>query len=260
MRIKYSNLRRHTQGADLGMSHGISMAGAAISAVRGWLRRATVASKIRFWRTANQVRTGSKRAFDVVVGSVMIGLLAPALVLIALLVKSDGGPVFFRQTRVGLRGRRFQMIKFRSMCIDAEARLEAILAQNEVTGGVRFKMERDPRITPVGRFLRRTSLDELPQLFNVLCGDMTLVGPRPPVPREVNEYTLADRRRLEHKPGITCLWQVGERDGGFWQVGDRNRIDFKDQVELDVRYIEGRSLLRDAWLLIKTLPAMLLGK
>lgn len=232
----------------------------AASPLRSWMRRVAVGLKICFWQTLIKVRAGSKRAFDIVVSFVALIMSAPLLALVALLVKCDGGPVFFRQTRVGLRGRRFQMIKFRSMCVDAEAKLEALLARNEVAGGVRFKMDRDPRVTRVGQFLRRTSLDEVPQLFNVLAGDMTLVGPRPPVPREVAEYTLSDRRRLEHKPGITCLWQVGETDGGFWQVGNRNRINFKDQVELDVRYIESRSLLRDAWLLIKTLPAMLLGK
>jgi lipopolysaccharide/colanic/teichoic acid biosynthesis glycosyltransferase len=182
------------------------------------------------------------------------------MVVVALLIKRDGGPVFFRQTRVGFGGRHFGMWKFRSMCVDAEARLAALLAQNEKAGGITFKMENDPRITPVGRFIRRASIDELPQIFNVFRGEMSIVGPRPPLPREVALYTLSDRRRLLATPGITCLWQIGERDGRRFEVGNRNEIDFPEQVELDVRYIEQQSLLRDLWIMLKTPPAMLLGR
>jgi len=202
----------------------------------------------------------AKRALDTAIATVAIIMAAPLFILIALLVKSDGGPVFFYQTRVGLMGRPFRMIKFRSMCVDAEAKLKALLASNNKSQGVTFKMENDPRVTRVGRFIRKASIDELPQFFNVLKGEMSIVGPRPPLPREVALYTIEDRRRLLATPGITCLWQVGERNGGRWEVGDRNAIDFGEQVSLDVRYIESQSTLRDLWIMIKTLPAMLLGK
>ncbi|MFN0078814.1 MAG: sugar transferase [Prosthecobacter sp.] len=201
-----------------------------------------------------------KRFFDIAVSLVAILLAAPMMLIIALLVRRDGGPVFFKQKRVGLLGREFEMLKFRSMCVDAEAKLQALLAQNEKSQGVTFKMKHDPRITAIGRFIRKASIDELPQFFNVLRGDMSIVGPRPSLPREVALYSVNDRRRLQVKPGITCLWQVGERSGGFWEIGDRNNIDFDEQVSLDVRYIESHSLRRDLWILIKTVPAILLGK
>lgn len=202
----------------------------------------------------------AKRALDIIVSLITIVFWSPLLLLIALLVKLDGGPVFFRQTRVGLLGREFGMLKFRSMCVDAEARLKQLLAQNEKSQGVTFKMKNDPRITRIGRFIRKTSLDEVPQLINVLLGEMSLVGPRPALPREVALYSMEDRRRLLVKPGLTCLWQVGERNGGLFEIGDRNTIDFSEQVSLDVRYIESQSVWRDVWLLAKTIPAVLLGK
>jgi lipopolysaccharide/colanic/teichoic acid biosynthesis glycosyltransferase len=142
------------------------------------------------------------------------------------------------------------MYKFRSMYIDAEARKAALAKNNEMDGGVIFKMKHDPRITRVGRYIRRASIDELPQLWNVLKGDMSLVGPRPPVPSEVSQYTLSDRRRLEAKPGITCVWQVS----------GRSDIPFEQQVELDFAYIESQSLWMDIKLLLKTIPAVLLGR
>ena len=157
-------------------------------------------------------------------------------------------------------GRTFGMWKFRSMCVDAEARLKDLLAKNEKGQGVTFKLQNDPRVTPIGRLIRRASIDELPQFFNVLAGHMSIVGPRPPVPREVALYTQDDRRRLLVKPGITCLWQIGEREGRTFEIGDRNTIDFDEQVQLDVRYIEQQSVLKDILIMIKTLPAMLLGK
>jgi lipopolysaccharide/colanic/teichoic acid biosynthesis glycosyltransferase len=144
--------------------------------------------------------------------------------------------------------------------VDAEARLKELLAKNEKASGVTFKMKDDPRITKVGRFIRKSSLDELPQFWNVLKGEMSLVGPRPPVPREVALYSQADRRRFLVKPGITCLWQVGEREGRLFEIGDRNQIDFPEQVALDVRYIESQSVWRDLWILAKTVPAILFGK
>ena len=201
-----------------------------------------------------------KRVLDVLIAVVALVIAAPIFLLIIVLVKSDGGPAFFHQTRVGYRGRTFRMMKFRSMCVDAEAKLKELLAQNEKAQGITFKMANDPRVTRVGRFIRKASIDEIPQFINVLRGEMSIVGPRPPLPREVALYSVEDRQRLLAKPGITCLWQVGEREGGVWEIGDRNSIDFGEQVRLDVRYIEQQSALRDLWIMIKTIPAMLLGK
>jgi lipopolysaccharide/colanic/teichoic acid biosynthesis glycosyltransferase len=201
-----------------------------------------------------------KRTLDIVIACAALLIAAPIFLVIAVLVKVDGGPVFFRQNRVGYMGREFGMWKFRSMCVNAEAKLADLLAKNEMAQGITFKMKNDPRVTPVGRFIRKASIDELPQLFNVLAGEMSIVGPRPPLPREVALYSVEDRRRLLAVPGITCLWQVGERNGGTFEIGDRNSIDFDEQVQLDVRYIERQSATADLWIMLKTLPAMLLGK
>jgi lipopolysaccharide/colanic/teichoic acid biosynthesis glycosyltransferase len=226
--------------------------------------RARLNAYVRWKRISWQVVLNAtlflKRALDVVFSLLAILLLTPVYAVVALLVKQDGGPVLFRQTRIGLNGREFKMLKFRSMCVDAEARLKDLLAKNEMPAGVTFKMKDDPRITKIGRFLRRSSLDELPQFWNVLAGDMSLVGPRPPVPREVALYTQADRRRFLVKPGITCLWQVGERQGGLLEIGNRHAIDFPEQVSLDVRYIESQSFWKDVVILLKTIPAILFGK
>ncbi len=226
--------------------------------------RARLNAYVRWKRLSWQVVVNAslflKRVFDIIVGFCAVILLAPVFLGIAILVKRDGGPVFFRQTRIGLMGREFKMLKFRSMCVDAEAKLKDLLAKNEKASGVTFKMKDDPRITKIGKILRKSSLDELPQFWNVLRGDMSLVGPRPPVPREVALYTQADRRRFLIKPGITCLWQVGEREGGLLEIGDRNVIDFPEQVALDVRYIESQSFWRDVLILGKTVPAILFGK
>jgi len=235
------------------------------------LQQAQTRSGRWFWQISMLLKRGSwlalvhgtrvmKRMLDIVISLLVLLLASPVLLVVALMIKSDGGPVFFRQRRVGYLGREFGMWKFRSMCVDAEAKLAALLAQNEKAGGVTFKMENDPRITRVGRFIRRASLDELPQLFNVLAGEMSIVGPRPPLPREVALYSLEDRRRLLAIPGITGLWQVGEREGGTFEIGDRNAIDFDEQVRLDVRYIEDQTVARDLWIMLKTPPAMLLGK
>jgi len=171
--------------------------------------------------------------------------------LIGILVKlEDRGSVFFAQRRVGQFGREFKMYKIRSMCLDAEQRLKEVLANNHHKDGVTFKIKNDPRITRVGRWLRKLSLDELPQLFNVLIGDMSLVGPRPPVPGEVSKYSMADRRRLAVKPGITCIWQIS----------GRAEIDFSGQVQLDVNYIENVSFWTDMKILARTVPAVLSGK
>ena len=201
-----------------------------------------------------------KRALDVVFSLIAMAFLCPVFAGIAIVVKLDGGPIFFPQTRYGLHGREFKMLKFRSMCVDAEAKLKDLLALNEKKEGITFKMKDDPRITKIGRILRKTSLDELPQFWNVLKGDMSIVGPRPPVKREVELYEQRHRRRFNVKPGLTCLWQVGERKGGLLEVGDRNAIDFEGQVALDVRYIESPSVWKDIKLLLKTVPAILFGK
>jgi exopolysaccharide biosynthesis polyprenyl glycosylphosphotransferase len=192
-----------------------------------------------------------KRAFDVTASLALLILLSPLLLIIAILVWiEDGGPIFFAQTRVGQFGREFKMYKIRSMCLDAEQRLKELLAQNQHKQGVTFKLKDDPRITRVGKWLRKLSCDELPQLFNVFIGDMSLVGPRPPVPREVAKYSLADRRRLTIKPGITCIWQIS----------GRSEIDFSGQVKLDVDYIESQSFWFDLSILLRTLPAVVSGK
>jgi lipopolysaccharide/colanic/teichoic acid biosynthesis glycosyltransferase len=201
-----------------------------------------------------------KRAFDIGASVIALILLVPIFLVVAVLVTLDGGPIFFRQKRIGQMGREFTMLKFRSMVVEAEAQLKDLLSKNQKASGITFKMKDDPRITRVGHWLRKSSFDELPQFWNVLRGDMSLVGPRPPIPREVALYSLADRRRLLVKPGITCLWQVGEKQGGLFEIGDRNAIDFPEQVALDIRYIESQNFLKDLWILLKTVPAILFGK
>ena len=176
-------------------------------------------------------------------------LLSPLFLVVALLVKRDGGPVFFLQNRVGLNGELFKMVKFRSMRTDAEEVKKRLMAQNE-GNGVLFKMKHDPRITGIGHFLRKTSMDELPQLFNVLTGDMSLVGPRPPLPQEVQNYSLEDRKRLNVIPGLTCLWQIS----------GRSDIPFSKQVKLDKEYIRARGFREDLKILFLTIPAILTGK
>jgi exopolysaccharide biosynthesis polyprenyl glycosylphosphotransferase len=188
-----------------------------------------------------------KRAFDLVAGTLILLLLAPVMLAIALAVKLDSpGPVFFLQERVGKDGRRFRMIKFRSMRRDADRLLADLRDKNEASGPL-FKMRNDPRITRVGRVLRRTSLDELPQLFNVLRGEMSLVGPRPPVPSEVAEYEDWQHGRLRAVPGMT----------GLWQVSGRSDVPFHDMVRLDIHYIRNWSLALDLEIMLRTIPAVL---
>ena len=191
-----------------------------------------------------------KRFLDVFVSAIMLVLLAPLFLIIALAITTDNpGPIFYKQIRVGKWGRLFTICKFRSMITGADKIKDQLLDQNE-SGGVIFKMKHDPRVTRVGRIIRKLSLDELPQLWNVLKGDMSLVGPRPPVPKEVAEYEYTDRQRLDAIPGITCIWQVS----------GRSEIDFEGQVRLDVQYIENQSFWGDIKILLKTIPAVLLGK
>lgn len=207
---------------------------------------------LRFFVTKqHRWETLSKRLFDIIVSSILLLLISPILISTMLAIKLNSpGSVFFTQVRVGLNGQIFRMWKFRSMYIDAEQRKAELFAQNEMAGGVIFKMKRDPRITPVGRFIRRTSIDELPQLWNVLIGDMSLVGPRPALPKEVALYTPYQRQRLSVLPGITCIWQVS----------GRSEVPFAQQVEMDLQYIATQSFLGDLKLLLKTIPAVLFGK
>ena len=206
---------------------------------------------LSFWTApAHPIQLAIKRAFDVVVSATALVVCAPLFVVIAVAVKlSSPGPVFFGQVRSGLNGRAFRLWKFRSMVVDAEERLDELRAKNEMGGPV-FKLSDDPRVTRVGRFLRRTSLDELPQFWNVLLGDMSVVGPRPPLPDEVKQYARWQRRRLSVKPGITCIWQVS----------GRNEIDFETWMKLDLDYIDRWSLWLDLKIFVKTIPAVLLGR
>jgi len=192
----------------------------------------------------------AKRLLDIVASAILLVLLSPLFLAVAIAIRlEDPGPILFKQKRVGRWGTLFTMWKFRSMFTDAEERKRELMAQNEMEGGVLFKMKDDPRITKVGRIIRKTSIDELPQLWNVFKGEMSLVGPRPPVTQEVDQYSLSDRRRLEVIPGITCIWQVS----------GRSDIPFDQQVELDVQYIESQSFWNDIKILLKTVPALLFG-
>ncbi len=192
-----------------------------------------------------------KRATDVIVSATSLVLLFPALIVTAILIKLDSpGPIFFQQKRMGLNGRKFTLYKFRSMVQDAERKRRGLESQNEMTGPV-FKIANDPRITRLGSFLRKHSIDELPQLWNVLRGDMSLVGPRPPIPKEVSLYERKHRRRLSMRPGLTCTWQVS----------GRNEIpDFEQWAKLDLEYIDNWSLRNDFKLLLKTIPAVFFGR
>ena len=207
--------------------------------------------RLQAWRLTVRGSYAVKRAIDIAASGLGMLVLSPVFIVIALAVKlTSKGPVFFSQTRVGRYGRHFRFWKFRSMRTDAEALKAQLEERNESKDGVIFKMKDDPRITKVGKFLRRTSLDELPQLWNVFIGDMSLVGPRPPVPSEVAQYTLEDRKRLDVIPGITCLWQIK----------GRSEIPFHEQVRLDKEYILAPSVWKDIAILLKTIPAIIGGK
>jgi len=212
---------------------------------------------LRYWRKKYawiMVVGGAKvlkRTLDIIGSGILLLCLWPFFLVVALCIKlTDGGPVFFWQTRIGLWGKEFPFPKFRSMVVNAEELKDTILEQRDHKDSITFKMKKDPRVTWIGNIIRKLSIDELPQLWCVFKGEMSLVGPRPPVPGEVAEYTLADRRRLDVIPGLTCIWQVSGR-------GD---IPFDEQVELDVQYIESQSILFDIKLLLSTVPAVLLGQ
>lgn len=191
----------------------------------------------------NKYYLGSKRIIDFILSLLGIIILSPLFVLVALFIKVEDyrGPVFFKQIRMGKNGKEFYIYKFRSMVTNAEELKVLLCNQNEASGPV-FKMKEDPRVTKFGRFIRRTSIDELPQLLNVLKGDMSLVGPRPPLPVEVEKYNRYQRQRISVTPGLTC----------YWQVSGRSNISFDQWVELDLKYMEERNLLIDLKLIFKT--------
>ncbi|WP_061086458.1 sugar transferase [Heyndrickxia coagulans] len=188
-----------------------------------------------------------KRGMDIIGAVLGLIFLSWLFLLVAILIKIEDprGPVFFKQIRVGKNGKKFYMYKFRSMVSDAEEKLKDLLKYNEVSGAM-FKMKEDPRVTRIGKFIRRTSIDELPQLWNVFKGDMSLVGPRPPLPREVAEYTKYDLQRLLVTPGCT----------GLWQVSGRNDLDFCEMVELDLTYIKCRTIWFDIKIILNTIKIM----
>lgn len=192
-----------------------------------------------------------KRTVDIIAVIFLLIVLSPILMAAATAIKlTDGGKIIFWQTRVGKWGKEFPFPKLRSMVENAEAVRAHLLNKSEHENSITFKMKHDPRITGIGRIIRKTSIDELPQLWNVLKGEMTLVGPRPPLPEEVAHYTLFDRRRLDVTPGLT----------GLWQVSGRADIQFAQQVQLDAEYVESQSIWMDIKILIKTIPAVLSGK
>ena len=192
-----------------------------------------------------------KRILDIVVAALALFLLSPLFVAIALAIYfTEGRPILYVANRVGKWGKEFRFPKFRSMSIDADKQQAALQKFDDFQGTKRFKAKKDRRVTPLGHFLRRTSIDELPQLWCVLKGEMSLIGPRPSLPKEVQLYSLEERRRLDITPGLTC----------FWQVTGRSEVSFENQVALDVQYIESQSFWGDCILLLRTIPAVVLGK
>ncbi len=202
------------------------------------------------WAIRSKIQANLKRVFDLVVAAIILVFALPFMAVVAVIIKLDSsGPVFFHQKRVGKWGETFYCHKFRSMYIDAEDRKAELMDQNEADDIV-FKIKDDPRVTRVGRIIRKLSIDELPQFFNVMKGEMSLVGPRPPVPSEVSQYEFEYMRRLDAMPGIT----------GLQQISGRSSLNFKRWVELDLEYIADQSLVNDVKILVKTIPAVLLGK
>ncbi len=186
-----------------------------------------------------------KRVMDIMGAIAGIIIMFVPCLIVSLLIKKDGGPIFFIQRRVGQNGKEFNMYKFRSMCMNAEELLDKLKEKNEMDGPM-FKIKDDPRITKVGKFIRKTSIDELPQLLNILKGDMSLVGPRPSLPKEVAEFTDFQKLRLVAKPGLTC----------YWQVRGRNDIGFEEWMEMDVQYCMDRTILLDIILIFKTVNVL----
>ena len=208
-------------------------------------------TRLLVWEGALSSLLFIKRAMDIVFSLIAIACFSPVFLLIAIwIVLEDGRPVLYMHPRVGMNGRVFNFYKFRSMRRGADRLKASLEGQNESADGVIFKMKKDPRVTRVGQVLRRFSLDETPQFFNVLTGDLSVVGPRPPLPSEVARYTLNERKRLHVKPGLTCLWQIG----------GRSDIPFEKQVKLDMEYIQSRSIWNDTLIILKTVPAVFLGR
>ena len=188
-----------------------------------------------------------KRLFDIVAATCGIVILSPLMIIIAVLIKGeDHGPIFYKQVRVGKNGKTFKMYKFRSMFVNADQMLAKLKEKNDVDGPM-FKMKDDPRVTKIGHFIRKHSLDELPQFLNVLKGDMSLVGPRPPLPSEVAEYSEYDKQRLFVTPGCT----------GLWQATERNEVGFNEMVQLDIQYIKRASFIFDLWIIWKTVEIVI---
>lgn len=216
----------------------------------GYRANQRLRARMLIWSIRTKIVRSLKRALDIAVACVALALAAPLMALTALAIKLDSrGPVLFRQVRVGKDGEHFYCYKFRSMYIDAEQRKADLIAKNEADGPV-FKMKNDPRITRVGRLIRKLSIDELPQLFNVMKGEMSLVGPRPALPSEVATYTFEQIGRLHAIPGIT----------GLQQISGRSNLDFKRWVELDLQYISEQSIWKDIEILVKTIPAVIFSK
>lgn len=192
-----------------------------------------------------------KRIIDIIGSILGLILLSPLFIIVAIIIKCEDpkGTIFFKQVRVGKNGREFRMYKFRSMVSNAEELLQDLLEKNEVEGAM-FKMKKDPRVTKIGKIIRKTSIDEFPQLWNVLRGEMSLVGPRPPLPREVADYTVYDKQRLLVTPGCT----------GLWQVSGRSNLDFEQMVELDLMYIKNRTISYDLKLILKTVKVLVGSK
>lgn len=208
-------------------------------------------SRLVFWEGMLRSLLVVKRLVDIVISLIALVLLIPMFAIIAVcIIVEDGYPVIYMQKRVGLNGREFRFFKFRSMCKGADEMKAELLEKNESDSTVNFKIKDDPRLLRCGRIFRRFSIDELPQFFNVLIGNLSIVGPRPPLPEEVKRYSLSDRKRLHVKPGLTCLWQVH----------GRSDIPFNEQVGLDMQYIQSQSILKDFMIVLKTIPAVLLGR
>lgn len=203
------------------------------------------------WKATIAGAKFTKRLMDIAVSAIALILLSPVFLVTALLIKlTDFGPVLYQQTRIGIYGREFKTYKFRSMITNADALVEEVAKMSHHTNSISYKVKKDPRVTWIGRIIRKTSIDELPQLWNVFKGDMSLVGPRPHVHREVDQYTLDDRKRLDVLPGITCIWQISGRAD----------IAFPQQLQLDLEYINSKSFWTDIKILFKTIPAVISGR
>lgn len=228
------------QTENIGIMHAATKAAAMNNNDVTWLNQDKINAQVGYLFI--------KRIFDIVASFAALLILSPLFLVIAILIKLEDpkGPVFYSQFRVGRNGKKFRMYKFRSMCVDADKKLKDLLAKNEVEGAM-FKMKDDPRITRVGKWIRKTSVDELPQLWNVLHGDMALVGPRPPLPRETATYSEYDKQRLYVQPGCT----------GLWQVSGRNDVGFHEMVALDIQYIKTRNLWVDVKIMFKTVGIMI---